>query len=44
MQKKNYEAPRIEHVYALLDVVRTSDLYTLDGYDPDEWQDVNSQT
>mgnify|MGYP003308432110 CR=1 FL=1 len=44
MQKKKYETPRLENVYTLLDVVRTSDLYAVDGYDPDEWQDTESQS
>lgn len=43
MQKKKYETPQIERVYTLLDVVRTSDLYALDAYDPDEWYDVNAK-
>ncbi len=44
MQKKKYEKPKVEHVYMLLDIVRTSDLYTVDAYDPNEWHDADAQS
>ena len=43
MKKTNYEKPILCKIIQTDEVVRTSDLYSVDEYDPNEWQDVNMQ-